>query len=253
MLESEKKGASHQGYYWVFHDPVARSTLFHYHPSRSPAAPQHMLSGYRGYLQTDAYAAYEQFGNVPGITLVGCLVHARRYFHEARVSEKALAEEALALFGAVYAVEERIRSQGLSGAEKLVFRQQHAVPALDALHRWMRERYEQVHRPTSPIRKAIEYSLKRWDRLTLYAGTDLLDPDNNRVENAIRPVAVGRKNYLFAGSHEAAQRSAMFYSMMGTCKANGINPYDWLTDVLRLMPAHPINRIRELLPQYKQG
>jgi len=253
VLESEKRGASHQGYYWVFHNPVGRSTLFHYHPSRSPAAPQHMLADFQGYLQTDAYAGYEQFGDVPGITLVGCLVHARRYFHEARGSDKALAEEALALFGSVYAVEERIRSQGLTGADKLSYRREHAVPALDALHEWLRQKYEHVQRPSAPIRKAIEYSLKRWDRLTIYAGTDLLDPDNNRVENAIRPVAVGRKNYLFAGSHDAAQRSAMFYSLLGTCKAHGINPYEWLSDVLRRMPAHPINRIRELLPQYSQG
>lgn len=253
VLESEKKGAIHRGYYWVFHDPVARSTLFQYHPGRSQEAPQHMLRGFEGYLQSDAYVSYEPMGKVPGITLVGCLVHARRYFYEAKESDRALAEEALALFGAVYAVEERIRSQGLTGEEKLAYRQEHAVPALEELRRWMREKYEQVQRPTSPIRKAIDYSLKRWDRLTLYAGTHLLDPDNNRVENAIRPVAVGRKNYLFAGSHEAAQRSAMLYSLLGTCKNNGMNPYEWLTDVLVRLPSHPINRIRELLPQYNRG
>jgi hypothetical protein len=91
---------------------------------------------------------------------------------------------------------------------------------------------------------------ERWDKLSLYAQTDILEPDNNRVENAIRPVAVGRKNYLFAESHDAAQRSALFYSLLGTCKAHGINPYDWLTDVLRRLSSHPINRIRELLPQH---
>ena len=100
------------------------------------------------------------------------------------------------------------------------------------------------------MRQAIEYTLKRWDKLSLYADTDLLDPDNNRVENAIRPVAVGRENYIFAGSHEAAQRSAMVYSLLGTCKAHGINPFEWLSDILRRPPTHPINRIKELLPQY---
>ena len=250
VLDSDKKGSTHQGYYWVFHNPATRSTLFHYHPSRSAAAPQHMLQGYEGYLQTDAYAAYEEFGQVPGITLVGCLVHARRNFYEARASDRALAEEALARFSDVYAVEEQIRAAGLTGAEKLAWRQQHAVPALNALHAWLREKYEVVQRPSSPMRTAIEYALKRWDKLSLYAHTDILEPDNKRVENAIRPVAVGRKNYLFAGSHDAAQRSAMFYSLLGTCKAHGINPYDWLTDILRRLPSHPINRVRELLPQH---
>ena len=133
VLESEKKGASHRGYYWVFHDPVARSTLFQYHPGRSQEAPQHMLRGFEGYLQSNAYVSYEPMGKVPGITLVGCLVHARRYFYEARESDRALADEALALFGAVYAVEERIRSQGLTDEEKLAYRQEHAVPALEEL------------------------------------------------------------------------------------------------------------------------
>jgi hypothetical protein len=99
----------------------------------------------------------------------------------------------------------------------------------------------------------VEYTLKRWDKLILYAQTDLLDPDNNRVENSIRPVAIGRKNYLFAGSHDAAQRSAMLYSLLGTCKAQGVDPFTWLCDVLKRLPYHPINRIKELLPQYYQA
>ncbi len=98
--------------------------------------------------------------------------------------------------------------------------------------------------------KAIHYSLKRWDKLCLYAETAILDPDNNKVENSIRPVVIGRKNYLFAGSHEAAQQGAMMYSLLGTCKAHGIEPYAWLQDILIKLPAHPINKIKELLPQY---
>jgi hypothetical protein len=164
-----------------------------------------------------------------------------------------LAEEALALFGQIYAVEKHIRETGLVGEEKLAWRQAHAVPALEALHSWMKEKYAELRRPTSRMRMAIEYTLKRWDKLSLYAGTVLLDPDNNRVENAIRPVAVGRKNFLFAGSHDAAQRSAMFYSLLGTCKAHGVEPFTWLSDVLQKLPTHPINRIKDLLPQYYKG
>jgi hypothetical protein len=250
VLDSDKKGASHQGYYWVYYNNPSKTVLFDYDPSRARGAPQKILIDFQGYLQTDGYGAYEKFDDVTGITLVGCLAHARRKFFEAKVSDKAMAEEALSLFGKVYAVEKHIRKAGLIGREKLAWRQTHSVPALTELHTWLTEKYADVKRPTSRMRQAIEYTLKRWDKLSLYADTDLLDPDNNRVENAIRPVAVGRKNYMFAGSHEAAQRSAMLYSLLGTCKAHGINPFEWLSDILRRIPTHPINRIKELLPQY---
>jgi transposase len=250
VMDSEKKGATHRGYYWVCYDNPSRSVLFVYDRSRGRAAPQQLLDGYQGYLQTDGYAVYDEFEHVPGITLAGCLAHARRKFFEAKDSDKTLAEEALTLFGQVYAVEKHIRESGLTGDEKLAYRQAHAVSALAALHTWLLEKYETIRLPSSRIRKAVEYTLSRWERLVLYAGTSQLDPDNNRVENSIRPVAVGRKNYLFAGSHEAAQRSAMFYSLLGTCKAHGIEPYAWLSDVLARLPYYPQKRIGELLPQH---
>jgi transposase len=250
VLDSDKKGSCHQGYYWVYYNNPSKTVLFDYDPSRARGAPQKILIDFQGYLQTDGYGAYEKFEDVTGITLVGCMAHARRKFFEAKVSDKAMAEEALSLFGKVYAVEKHIREAGLIGEEKLAWRQTHAVPALAELHKWLTEKYADAKRPTSRMRQAIEYTLKRWEKLSLYAYTDLLDPDNNRVENAIRPVAVGRKNFMFAGSHEAAQRSAMVYSLLGTCKAHGINPFEWLSDILRRLPTHPINRINELLPQY---
>ena len=104
--------------------------------------------------------------------------------------------------------------------------------------------------PKSPIGKALAYSIERWSRLSLYATNGRLNIDNNPVENSIRPVAVGRKNYLFAGSHEAAARSAMLYSLLGTCKMHGIEPYQWLHDVLQTIADHPINKIEKLLPHY---
>ena len=113
--------------------------------------------------------------------------------------------------------------------------------------------YAVVKRPKSRLRKAIEYTLKRWDKLTRYADTYLLDPDNNLDEYAIRPVAIGQKNFMFAGSHDLAQHSAMFYSLLGTCKALAIEPFAWLSDVLRSIPTHPIHRIKELLPQYYEA
>ena len=159
------------------------------------------------------------------------------------------AEEALALFQSVYAVERHIREHQLVGEVKLQHRKDNALPLLEELRTWMVKTYPTVL-PKSAMGKAIEYNIKRWDKLCLYAQTDMLEPDNNRVENSIRPVAIGRKNYLFAGSHDAAQRGAMMYSLLGTCKAHGIEPYAWLKDILQRMPSHPINRIKELLPQY---
>ena len=138
--------------------------------------------------------------------MVGCMAHVRRKFFYAKAADKTLAEQALTLFGAVYAAEKHIREEGLTGEDKLAFRQRHAVPALHELHAWMLHQYERGLRPSSPICIAIEYALRRWDKLTIYATTHLLDIDNNKVEHLIRPVTIGRKNYMFAGSHDAAQR-----------------------------------------------
>ncbi len=246
---SEKKGATHQGYYWVLYDNLNRTVLFTYDPTRKKETPQRLLKGYQGYLQCDGFSGYDNFDDVDGITLVGCLAHARRKFHEASNSDKTRANEALKRFQAVYDIERQIKTTQISGEEKKQSRIAHALPLLKELKSWMEKTYPQVL-PLSAMGKAINYSLKRWDKLCLYAETAILDPDNNKVENSIRPVAIGRKNYLFAGSHEAAQRGAMMYSLLGTCKAHGIEPYAWLQDILIKLPAHPINRIKELLPQY---
>ena len=122
-----------------------------------------------------------------------------------------------------------------------------AVPVLESLGEWMKEQYMQAT-PKSAIGKALAYSIERWKRLSFYAGNGILNIDNNPVENSIRPIALGRKNYLFAGSPEAAQRSAMLHSLLGTCKLHGIDPYAWLRNTLEKIASHPINRINELLP-----
>lgn len=111
----------------------------------------------------------------------------------------------------------------------------------------MQQQYVQVL-PKSPIGKALAYCIKRWDKLSAYVNNGILSIDNNLAENSIRPVAIGRKNYLFCGSHEAAKRSAMLYSLMGTCKMNGVNPYTWFKEILSCIPQHPINKIKDLLP-----
>jgi transposase len=147
----------------------------------------------------------------------------------------------------LYQIERHAREQQLNESQVLALRQQKALPILEALGVWMKEQYVQVL-PKSSIGNALGYSIQRWKELCIYTTNGSLSIDNNPVENSIRPIAIGRKNYLFAGSHEAAQRSAMLYSLLGTCKLQGINPFVWLRDILQRIPNHPINRIEDLLP-----
>lgn len=148
----------------------------------------------------------------------------------------------------VYAIEREARESKLSYDERLKLRQERSVPILKELRSWMIENYKAVV-PKSPIGQALHYCLERWDKLVVFTTNGKLEIDNNMVENAIRPVAVGRKNYLFAGSHNGAQRAAMLYSFLGTCKINDINPFEWLRSTLDRMPNHPVNKISELLPR----
>ncbi len=248
VLDESKKGTTHQGYYWVYHNSKDKLVLFDYRKGRGREGPDDILKDYKGYLQTDGYAAYEDFDKRAGITLIHCMAHARRKFSDALENDKSRAEYALGMFQKLYAIERRIKDEQLSSEAILQLRQQQAVPILKQLKQWMIEEYAKVL-PKSPIGQAIAYSLPRWDKLSIYANNAILKIDNNPVENAIRPVAIGRKNYLFAGSHEAAQRAAMVYSLFATCRLHNINPFNWLKDVLERMHLYNTKNIIELLPQ----
>src|SRR5674476_1220303 len=176
------------------------------------------------------------------------MAHARRMFYEARDNDKAIAEYALEQIGLLNAIERRAKQQELTPAQIEQLRQRESVPVLESLGQWMKETYLKAL-PKSSIGKALGYSIQRWPELMLYATDGKLNIDNNPVENSIRPVAIGRKNYLFGGSHEAAKRSAMLYSLMGTCKLHGINPFIWLRDVLQRINNHPINKIAAIAAQ----
>src|SRR5690606_13987963 len=144
-------------------------------------------------------------------------------------NDREHAGHVLTLMQKLYATERRAKEEDLTHEQRYELRQQEAVPVLKELEQWMKEQYGGKRAlPESKIGKAIAYSLRRWEKLCLYTTDGKLQIDNNLVENAIRPVAIGRKNYLFAGSHQAAQRAAMLYSLLGTCKINNVNPYDWL-------------------------
>ena len=248
VLDKDKKGTTHRGYHWVYHAPQERLVLFDYREGRGREGPGECLKDFKGHLQTDGYIVYDDFAKKPGITLLNCMAHARRKFDEAKDNDLARASYVLTEMQKLYALERQGKENGLSESELYQLRQQEAIPLLVGLKQWMVENYKNVL-PHSVIGQAIFYSLQRWDKLSIYATDGRLRIDNNLVENAIRPVAVGRKNYLFAGSHNGARRAAMLYSFLGTCKMNHINPFEWLRDVLIRIPEHPVNKLELLLPK----
>jgi len=176
------------------------------------------------------------------------MAHARRYFEKALDSDKTRAEYAMEMFQRVYAVERKAREANLSAEERKILRLDEALPLLNELGKWMAENLKEVL-PKSPLGTALQYSIPRWNNLLAYLYDGNLEIDNNLAKNAIRPITLGRKNYLFAGSDRGAERAAMFYSFFGTCKVNGVNPYQWLKHVLEIIPEHKVNRLHELLPQ----
>lgn len=247
VLEDGSKGKSHTGYYWVYHNSKEKLVLFDYRPGRGREGPDDILQNYRGYLQTDGYVAYDGFEKRPGIVLMHCMAHARRKFVDALNNDRPRAEHALQLFAKLYDTERKIKEEGLMDDDILEIRSSDAVPVLNELQEWMTAEYKTLP-PASAISKAITYCLPRWKKLSIYATDPILNIDNNPVENAIRPIAIGRKNYLFAGSHDAAQRAAMMYSLFASCKLHDLNPYVWLKYVLENMHTYTTSNIAELLP-----
>jgi transposase len=247
VLDKKKQGESHRGYYWVYQSSIDKIVFFDYQEGRGRAGPMEILENFEGYLQTDGYGVYDVFDGRKNITLLHCMAHARRMFMEAAGSDQSRAEHVLGEMQKLYMIERSAKEQQLSFEQIKELRQEKSLTILNTLGEWMKQQYLQTL-PKSAIGKALAYSIERWEKLSLYAENGMLNIDNNPVENSIRPVALGRKNYLFAGTHEAARRSGMLYSLLSTCKMHQIEPYAWFKDVLNKIATHPINRIHELLP-----
>jgi len=247
VLESIKPGSTHKGYYWVYHSPIDDIISFQYHKSRSADAVRDHLQNFKGYLQSDGYSGYNQFEAVPDVISLACMSHARRKFHEALTNDEEKAREALSLIKVLYDIETRAREQQMNHQQRYAIRQQEALPALQQLKQWLVAQQNKVL-PKSAIGNAVFYTLKLWDRLTVYTEDGKLEIDNNLIENKIRPVAIGRKNYMFAGSHNAAARAGALYSFMAMCQTAEVNPMHWLTDVLKRINNHSIQHLDQLLP-----
>ncbi len=247
VLTKDKPGATHKGYLWVYRSVLDNLVLFKYEKSRAREGPKELLKNFKGTLQTDGYSAYDIFDKPGEITLLACVAHARRKFEFALDNDKARAEYAMTKIQQLYMIERLARENNYSFEQKKSLRDKEAKPILEELEGWMKQNITQVM-PKSAIGIAFSYTLGLWKRLKRYIDDGRFEIDNNSIERCIRPVSIGRKNYLFAGSHEAAQRTAMLYSFMGTCKMNNVEPFAWLNDVLTRLPDHKANRLEELLP-----
>ena len=247
VLDPKLEGKSHLGYLWVYLAHDVNLVLFDYDPSRKKEVVSNKLLEYTGYLQSDGYAGYEQFKTHEKITRVGCMAHARRKFDEAMKNDKKTALEAMTRMQRIYRLEHWLRILQINDEGKKRLREKIAVPMLNDMFDWMEQIITNTT-PQSPIYKALQYSIKRRKELMAYTQDGKLHIDNNPVENKIRPTVIGKKNYLFMGSHDAAQRSAMIYSFLISCKANNINPEEWLEDVLIRMNSTKKSELADLLP-----
>jgi transposase len=222
------------------------AAVFFYSPDRKGEHPRDHLQSFKGTLHADGYAGFNAIFEKGQITEAACWAHVRRKFFDANANNGSpIAEEALMRIGKLYDVEKQAR--GRPPDERRALRQQQSKPLLDDLKAWLALTKLKLS-PRSEIAAAIRYALGRWPALVRYANDGRLEIDNNAAERAIRPLALGRKNYLFAGSDAGGQRAATIYSLTETAKLNGIDPEAYLRDVLARLADHPINRIRDLLP-----
>lgn len=229
--------------------------VYRYSINKEGQWPQSFLAGYQGYLQGDAYAGYDALFATGRIVEVGCWAHARRKFYDARTTDPENALYALGVIRLLYKVEKEARQQAreqqLSRADfealRLRLRQEKSVPLLKKFGEWLGERAKAVL-PKSPLAAAVGYARNQWAALQVYATAGFLEIDNNAAERALRPVAVGRKNYLFFGSDVGGETAAVLYSFVQTCRGLGIEPWRYLRDVLGRLPGLPPERLAELLP-----
>jgi transposase len=248
VQDKNKKKALHQGYMWVYRNPDNKLILFDYHKGRSKKVPEEFLQEFTGTLQSDGYRVYHNLTTKGDISLLGCMAHARRYFEKALDSDPRRADHVLLLIQKLYAMERTAKDREASVDVIKRYRNLYALPILNELEQYLIQQKDLVL-PKSAMSIAINYTLNIYQNLKGYLDDGRYEIDNNNIENAIRPLALGRKNYLFAGSHESAQHIAMYYSFFATCKSLDINPSEWLNDVIHRIADHKANRIHELLPQ----
>jgi len=247
------KGKTRKAYLWAYRsndlEPGPRIIVFDYQAGRSGRHAQNFLEDWQGHLMVDDYGGYKALFSEKQISPcieLACWAHARRKFFDLhKANDSPMAFEALQRIGNLYAIE--AEGKDLAIEERQQLRVDKSLPELEALHNWLVQTRAQTANGGGSA-KALDYTLKRWASLTRYAQTGHLPIDNNPVENVIRPIAIGKKNWLFTGSERAGQRAAAIQTLFGTAQLNGLNPSAWLEDVLIKLPTWPNSRIDELLP-----
>ena len=205
------------------------------------------LQPFKGLLQTDGYKGYNDVAARSDVTMFACMTHARRKFIEAEKNDAVRSRQAVDMIRKLYKVERYCRDENLSIEQRLELRQEKSKTIMKEFKKWLDENAS-AGVPKSPIREAINYTIGLWPRLERYLNHGEVEIDNNLIENTIRPIALGRKNYLFAGSHDAAQNAAMIYSFMATCKLNNIDQSKWLVKVLSEINETKTSELYKLLP-----
>jgi transposase len=242
------KGKTHRAYIWTYgttaYDPL-QAVVYDFAEGRAGAHARRFLTGWRGQLVCDDFKGYKALF-ASGVTEIGCLAHARRKFFDLWTQHQSpVAEEALRFFAAIYDIEHLARPLDVDQRTRL--RRLKTRPIMDTFHAWLVLQRQKATDGTA-IAKAIDYSLNRWEALARFVEDGNLPPDNNHIENRIRPIALGRSNWLFAGSLRGGQRAAAVMSLIQSAKLNGHDPYAYLKNVLERLPTHPASRIEELLP-----
>ena len=243
---NDEKHRAVKSYLWVVRSVMDNLMFFHYDKgSRAQKVVIDLLHNYQGAIQTDGYEAYSIYENKKGVLLLGCWAHARRKFNDALKEDESGARYALEQIGMLYNVEAMASDQKLDHDQRAALRERLAYPILCAFEKWIVNYYPKALLQ-GRMYKALTYTYSLFQRLSRYHLDGRYQIDNNLVENAIRPLALGRKNYLFCGNHDAAENAAIMYSLLGCCKACDINPRQWLTDVLTRIPAYNNDYSRDL-------
>lgn len=234
------------GRMWIYvGDEENPYNVFDYSPNRKRDHPEKFLTGYKGYLQADAYRGYDPIYAGKDVNEVGCWAHVRRKYVDAETTDPVNSAAAVAWIGKLYEIETAAR--GLSPPERRAMREEKSRPMLEEFRKWL-DATRQVVIPKGPTGKAISYTIWNWDALVRYLEDGVLEIDNNAAERALRTIAVGRKNWLFAGSDNGGKTAAVLFSLTSTCKRHHIDPFAYLRDIFARISAHPAHRLSELLP-----
>jgi transposase len=246
VLTKGKHGKLHSGYEWVVYAPALKAVVFRYEPGRAQKYADEIFARFKGRLQTDDYDGYNSVRQNKEVVPIGCMAHARRYFVKA-IDHPKLAEVVMTIFKELYAVEDMAREKQMTHAQRLLRRQEKSKPLMQQLKSFLQQNRTGLT-PASKIAKAFDYTLNNFKELSVFLDDGEVEIDNNLIENAIRPLALGRKNWMFAGSANGAKWASTAYTIIATAKLHGLDPYAYIASLLEKLPQTKPDDYDRLLP-----